>query len=158
MFNRARKKQEEENTIVDYIIQVYAEQSTVDSKLLDFINEKVYNEEEKRELLASLDRYNTLLHEHPIFDKFKKRLFGADKNLYILSHIELSVCFLANTTKYYPEAIIDMLWIDKERFCQIVKSLENKLSKGKYRLPKGYMTIRHTMQEYCQNCLYRNCG
>ncbi|MDR0660463.1 MAG: hypothetical protein LBG19_06620 [Prevotellaceae bacterium] len=120
MFNHAKKKQEEENTIVDHIIQVYAEQSTVDSKLLDFINEKAYNEEEKRELLVSLDKYNTLLFEHPMFDKFKKRLFGTNKNQLILTHIELSVCFLISTQKYYPEAIIDILWIDKERFREIV--------------------------------------
>lgn len=150
MFNRAKKKQEEENTIVDYIIQVYAEQSTVDSKLLDFINEKAYNEEEKRELLASLDRYNTLLNEHPIFDKLKKQLFGADKNLLILNHIELSVCFLISTCKYYPEAIIDMLWIDKERFKEVVLSLEKKLAKDRYRFPKGYKAMQPFVHEYCK--------
>ncbi|MDR0659670.1 MAG: hypothetical protein LBG19_02475 [Prevotellaceae bacterium] len=116
MFKRAKKKLEEENCIVDYIIQVYAEQSILDSKLLNFINEKASCEEEKRELLASLDRYKTLLNENPMFDKFKKRLFGADKNLLILTHIELSVCFLISTKKYYPETITDILWINKERF------------------------------------------
>lgn len=150
MFKFSKKRQEEENNLVDYIIQVYAEQSTVDSKLLNFVNEKAYREEEKSELLTSLDKYNTLLFEHPMFDKFKKKLFGIDKNLAILTHIELSVCFLASTTKYYPEAIIDTLSIDKERFCQVVQSLENKIAKGKYRFPKGYKVMRPFIYQYCK--------
>ncbi|MDR0659987.1 MAG: hypothetical protein LBG19_04130 [Prevotellaceae bacterium] len=148
MFKNLKKKAEEENKIVDYIIQIYAEQSIIDGRLLDFIDEKAHTEGEKRELLASLDRYNTLLHEHPMFDKLKKQLFGADKNLLILTHIELSVCFLANTKKYYPEAIIDMLWIDKERFEKVVQSLETKLCKGGYRLPSGYKAMQPFIHEY----------
>ncbi|MDR0660188.1 MAG: hypothetical protein LBG19_05185 [Prevotellaceae bacterium] len=85
-----------------------------------------------------------------MFNKFKKQLFGTDKNLLILTYIELSVCFLGNTTKYYPEAMVDMLWIDKERFKEVVLSLEKKLAKGKYRLPKGYKVMQHLIHEYCR--------
>ena len=148
MFKRFLKKQEEENSIVDYIIQTYAEASIADGKLLCFIAGNAKNEEEKNEMLASLDRYNTLLYEHPIFDRFKKQLFGSAKDLLILTHIELSVCFLISTKKYYPEAIIDILWIDKKRFCQVVQSLERKLAAGKYKLPKGYKAMQHMISEY----------
>lgn len=148
-FTCSKRKQEEENTIVDYIIQVYAEQSMVDEKMIGFINERARNEEEKREMLTSLERYNTLLFEQPLFDRFKKQLFGADKNLYILNHLELSVCYLASTTKYYPEAIIDIMWIDKDRLRVVVQSLEAKMAKGKYRLPKGYKAMQPLIHKYC---------
>lgn len=148
MFKCAKKKLEKENRIVDYIIQTYSEQSVIDGRLLDFINEKAHSEKEKSEMLASLDGYNTLLYESSMFDSFKKLLFGIDKNLLILTHLELSLCFLINTKKYFPEAITDILWIDKERFCQVVQSLESKMVKGGYRLPAGYKAMQPIVHEY----------
>ena len=142
-------RQDEEDTIVDHIIQAYAEQNTEDSNLLDLINEESREQDEKQEMLSLLDKYNTMAYEHPVFNKLKKRLFGKDKNTPMLTHIEFSVCFLANTRKYYPEAIMDILWIEKERFCQLIQSLEQKLVKGEYSLPKGYKAMQPLIHEYC---------
>lgn len=149
MFKRIKKKLKKEGCMVDYIIQIFADQNSIDYKLLNFINEKVYREEEKRELLASLDKYNTQLYDHSIFDRFKKRLLGAKNNQPILTLIELSVCFLISTQMYYPETIIDILWIDKVRFREIVQSLEAKLAKEKHRLPKGYIAMQPLIYAYC---------
>lgn len=148
MFKRVKKKLKEENAIVDYIIQTFGKKYEVEQRLFSYIEEHVNRDIERKEMLTSLDKYDMELCEHPIFDRFKKRLFGADKNRCCLTHIELVVCFLANTKKYYPEVIIDMLWIDKKRFCQIVQLLEKKLIKGKYRLPKGYKAMQSILKEY----------
>ncbi len=152
MFKRAKKKreeQEEEAAVVDHIIRTYAEEGESEQKLLVHIAEHVGKQLEKEELLESLDRYNALLYENPIFDSFKKRLFGTAKDQYILTHLELSLCFLITTGKYYPEVIADILWIDRARLRDAVQSLEGKLSKGRYRLPKSYKVMQPLVYEYC---------
>lgn len=151
MFKCRKKKIERENSIVDYIIQTYADVYSADSKLLCFIDENTESEDEKNKILASLDKYNTLLYECSIFDEFKKQLFRANKHLPILTHLELSVCFLVNTKMYYPEAIIDALWIDKKRLRQVVQSLEAKIAEGGYKLPKGYKAMQQHLHSFCKS-------
>ena len=67
-----------------------------------------------------------------------------------MTYVELCVYFLVSTKKYYPEAIIDILWVDREQFCRVVQSLESKMAKGKYGLPKGYKVTQPLMYEYCK--------
>ncbi len=148
MFNLAKKKQEEEHRIVDHIIQTYAEEGEATQKLRCFID-RMKNRNERDELLESLECHDRQLCENPIFGSFKKRLFGKAGGECVLTHLELSVCFLLSTQKYYPEVIADMLWIDGERLREVVQSLEAKLAAGGYRLPKGYKAMQPAIYEYC---------
>ncbi len=148
MIKHIRRKLEEDE-IVDYIIQTYAKESMIENRLLSFINEQAHNEDERKEMLASLDKFNTA-YDDAIFDKLKKKLFGVNKDQYILTHLELSVCFLACTKRYYPEVIIDILWIDKERFCQVVQSFETKLISSGYKLPKRYRAMQPVIRSFCK--------
>ena len=79
MFKHTNKRQKEENSVVDYIIQTSTDKQGVEERLLGYINEHVHNKAAKEEILTSLEEYDMELCKHPVFNRFKKRLFGTSK-------------------------------------------------------------------------------
>lgn len=139
-----------EDEIVDNIIQIYASERSAEEKMLDYIERQAKTEHEKREMIAALEGFKQSYYYDAMFNGFKKQLFGANKRGCMLTHLELSVCFLVCTKKFYPEVIIDILWIDKGQFRQVVQSLEGKMANHGYKLPASYLEMKPFILEYCK--------
>lgn len=146
IFKKKAKKNEDE--IVDKLIQLYSSERTVEQRILDYVERQAKTEHEKNEMLQSLNDYKHTQYPDAIFDDFKKQLFGANKKGCMLTHLELSVCFLICTKNYFPEVIIDILWIDKNEFQQVIQSLEDKITRHGYKLPKSYLEMQPIVRSF----------
>ncbi|MDR0661585.1 MAG: hypothetical protein LBG19_12550 [Prevotellaceae bacterium] len=102
-------------------------------------------------MLASLDSFKQSFHYNTMFDGFKKQLFGANKRGCMLTHLELSVCYLVCTKKYLPDVVLDMFWIDKAQLMEVVQSFERKMAEYSYRLPDSYKEMQPILQAYCKH-------
>jgi hypothetical protein len=132
----------DEDVIVDQLIQLYAGDFSAEKKMLDYIERQAKTEQEKQEMIASLASFDKRLSNDSMFNDFKKLLFGVKRSSCMLTHLELSVSYLICTNKYYPEVIIDMLWIGKEQLRQAVESFEEKMAAYGYKLPAGYKAMQ----------------
>ena len=151
MFTFFRKKSlRNEDEIVDRIIQLYASERTAEQKMLDYIERQAKTEQQKRDMVASLEDLKQSNGYDAMFNGFKKQLFGTNKRSCMLTHLELSVCFLICTKRLYPEVITDMLWIDREQLRQTVLSLEDKITRHGYKLPASYLEMKPHILEYCK--------
>ena len=138
----------DDDAIVDQIIQVYSEEFTAERKMVNYIEKYAKTEQQKQEVMASLEDFNKAHSNESMFNGFKKQLFGANKKGCMLTHLELAACYLICTNKFYPEVIIDMLWIDKDQFKRVIDSLEAKVIDYGYKLPSNYKVMQTIIRDF----------
>ena len=145
-----KKSLSNEDEIVDRIIQLYASERTAEQKMLDYIERQAQTEQEKQDMVASLEGFRQSNGHDAMFNGFKKQLFGTNKRGCMLTHLELSVCFLICTKKLYPEVVTDILWLDREQLRQTIQSFEDKMARYNYKLPTSYLEMKPHILEYCK--------
>lgn len=135
----------EEAPIVEYILQSTLRES-IEEKLTSYVLKQKSSSSEKEEILDCVEMYKSLC-EVSVFDSFKKQLFGQEYETPLLTELELSVCYLMSTNRFEHFAIQDLLQIDQEKLIALIISLEYKMNRYGYKLPKGYHMARHRLKQ-----------
>lgn len=151
MFGLFKKKNHaNDDKIVDKLIQLYADEKSIEKRVLDYVEFYAKTEHQKQEMMqlfGGIKQPSSCYDK--LFDGFKKQLFGANKKGCTLTHLELAVCFfLLSREKYYPETVMDILSIEKEQLKQAVKSLEVKIADCGYKLPSSYIKMQPAVRSF----------